>query len=92
MPSNTQAFEASLAAQHYAAAVLIERPAGYALGNHEHPFDAKALITQGEITIAVGGVERCYKAGDVFELARGTLHTERAGEAGVAYLAGRRSD
>ena len=92
MPNNTQAFEASLAAQHYAPAVMIERPAGYALGDHDHPFDTKALITQGEITIAVGGVERCYKAGDVYELARGSLHTERAGDAGVAYWVGRRSD
>ena len=91
MPSNTQAFEDSLLAEQYAGAVLIERPAGYALGDHDHPFDAKALITRGEITIAVGDVERCYQVGDVFELLRGTQHTERVGETGVAYLVGRRS-
>jgi len=76
--------------QGYAEPVEVRQPAGYHLGGHDHPFDAFALITEGQIDIGVDGVVMRYRVGDVFRLARGTRHTESAIEQGVVYLAARR--
>jgi mannose-6-phosphate isomerase-like protein (cupin superfamily) len=84
-------FEAALASQGYAPAVLIQQPIGYAMDVHQHPFDAFALITQGEITIEVDGVSSSYPAGTTFQLPANTPHKESALLQGVSYLAGRRS-
>jgi quercetin dioxygenase-like cupin family protein len=87
---NTQEFEASLRADHYGDIVTVEKPVGYSMGEHQHPFDACALITAGAISITVQGVERAYGVGDVFRLAAGTPHLESAVAHGVTYLVGRR--
>lgn len=87
---NLQEFEASLHAQRYDEIVPMERAVGYQLGEHSHAFDACAMITAGEIEIAVAGDPRTYRVGDVFRIPAQTVHTEAAGPAGVQYLAGRR--
>ena len=88
---NMNDFAAALDAQGYAPAVLVEKPAGYAMDTHQHPFDAFALIMQGEITIEVNGVTKSYSAGSTFQLAANTPHKESALLQGVRYLAGRRA-
>jgi quercetin dioxygenase-like cupin family protein len=85
-----QEFEASLRADHYGEIVTVEKPVGYSMGDHQHPFDACALITAGAISITVQGVERAYGVGDIFRLAAGTPHLESAVAHGVTYLVGRR--
>ncbi len=87
---NTQEFEASLKADNYDEITQVSRDVGYQVGEHQHPFDACALITAGQIAIAVDGVSKSYKTGEVFRLAAGVLHTEDASQFGVSYLAGRR--
>jgi quercetin dioxygenase-like cupin family protein len=87
---NTQEFEANLRADHYGEIVTVEKPVGYSMGEHQHPFDACALITAGAISITVQGVERAYGVGDIFRLAAGTPHLESAVAHGVTYLVGRR--
>ena len=87
---NTQEFEASLRADHYGEIVTVSKPVGYAMGEHQHPFDACALITDGAIAITVAGVERSYGVGDTFRLAAGTPHLDSAVAHGVTYLVGRR--
>jgi quercetin dioxygenase-like cupin family protein len=87
---NTQEFEAGLRAEHYGEIVTVEKPVGYSMGEHQHPFDACALITAGAITITVAGVERSYAVGDIFRLKAGTPHLENAVPHGVTYLVGRR--
>ncbi len=87
---NTQEFEASLKADSYDEITRVSKEAGYQMGEHQHPFDACALITAGQIAIAVDGVSKSYKAGDVFRLAAGVVHTEDASQFGVTYLVGRR--
>ena len=87
---NQQAFEAALQAQGYSPAVPVERPVGYSLAEHQHAFDAWALVTAGDITLVVEGVSTTYAAGDMFRLPAGTPHQESAGPSGVAYLSGRR--
>ena len=87
---NTQEFHDELKANQYDPAIAIDRPVGYAMGEHQHPFDACALITAGDITLVVDGVSTRYAAGDVFRLPAGTPHLEAAGPQGVSYLSGRR--
>ena len=87
---NIQEFHDELKANHFDEAVALERPAGYAMDDHQHPFDACAFIMAGDITLVVDGVSTCYGAGDVFRLPAGTPHLEAAGPNGVRYLSGRR--
>ena len=83
-------FEATLQADNFGEMIPIERPAGYAMGEHTHSFDARALITSGEFTLRVDGVSTTYAAGDIFRLSAGTPHHESAGPNGATYLSGRR--
>lgn len=87
---NPHEFESMLKAEGYTTITPIDRAVGYALGEHDHPFDACALITQGEITLTVDGVAITYAAGEIFRLPARTLHLESAGPSGVSYISGRR--
>ena len=44
-------FEAQLKADNFDEITLVEKPVGYAMGEHTHPFEARALITQGDISL-----------------------------------------
>ena len=85
-----QEFHDELKASGFDAAVAIDRPVGYAMDEHQHPFDACAMITAGDITLVVDSVSTRYGTGDVFRLPAGTPHHEAAGPQGVSYLSGRR--
>ena len=85
-----QEFDVSLQADGYSAGTMVERPTGYSLDDHHHPFDACALITAGEITLTVSGQSQTYAVGDIFRLPAGTPHLESVGPAGVTYLSCRR--
>ena len=87
---NTQEFHDELKANRFDVAVAIDRPVGYAMSEHQHPFDACALILAGDLTLVVDGVSTCYRSGEVFRLPAGTPHLEAAGPQGVSYLSGRR--
>ncbi len=84
-----QEFRALLAADGIATVVLVERQPG-ALDTHTHPFEARALILEGEITVvSASGEQRCGP-GDTFQLMADEPHTESYGPQGVKYLAGRK--
>ena len=87
---NIQDFEARLKAANFDAGVSISKPVGYTMGDHAHPFEAWALITQGDITLEVNGELTTYAAGDVFRLPAGTPHHESAVPHGVTYFVGRK--
>jgi quercetin dioxygenase-like cupin family protein len=87
---NQTEFEIALRAEAYDAAVLVEKPVGYSMDLHQHPFDAFALVTDGSISISANGVETTYQMGDVFRLAANTPHLESAVPHGVRYLVGRK--
>lgn len=87
---NLTDFETEARVGGYAEPVLVTKETGYSMGNHDHPFDAFALITAGQIDIGVAGKVQSYKVGEVFRLPRKTLHTESALAEGVTYLAARR--
>jgi quercetin dioxygenase-like cupin family protein len=71
-------------------AVLVERDPSGMLDCHSHPFESRALVVVGEITLVVDGLETLYRPGDVFHLKHGQLHIERYGPSGVRYLVGRK--
>ncbi len=68
---------------------VMREPNGF-LDTHTHPFEAKALILSGEITLVCQGREQRYQPGEVFHLAMAEPHTERYGPQGVSYLVGRK--
>lgn len=70
--------------------VEVIREADGALDVHQHPFEAKALILEGEIEIGLGPTGRVFFAGDVFHLQENEPHWERYGPNGVRYLSARR--
>ena len=65
-------------------------PPGTVVGEHAHPFDVRALVLDGEITLTLEGVDYAYREGDIFVLPAGHRHAETVGPAGVDYLVGRR--
>ena len=87
---NRQEFEAKLKAENFTECVTVSKPVGYEMDDHSHPFEAWALIIEGDITLRVNGSSTTYAAGDTFRLPAQTLHFESAGPHGVTYLAGRK--
>lgn len=83
-------FEKALAAEGYGEVVDRRMEANALNTDHQHEFDARLLVLEGEMTIARNGGEEVYRAGDAFAMTAGCRHSERAGAAGVRYLAGRR--
>jgi quercetin dioxygenase-like cupin family protein len=90
MPMNRADFEQELEGQGYREIVDRRMEAGAINPEHEHEFDARLLILEGEMTITCDGKERTYRAGDTFAMTAGRRHTEQCGSQGVRYLAGRR--
>jgi quercetin dioxygenase-like cupin family protein len=74
----------------FAEVVTVMRDPGGMVDDHTHPFEAKALVLHGELTIRVGDAERLYRTGDVFHLQANVSHSERFGSEGVQYLVGRK--
>ncbi len=83
-------FKAMLAAEHFDEVVTVEREANGSLDNHSHPFEAKALILDGELRIITNEHERVYGPGDIFHLQANVVHSERYGPRGTRYLVGRK--
>jgi quercetin dioxygenase-like cupin family protein len=79
-----------LAREGFQTTVLVEREAGASLNDHAHPFEAKALILEGELALRIADEETRYQAGDVFHLKANETHSERYGPEGVCYLVGRK--
>jgi len=83
-------FETELRAAGYTDIAAREMEPGKFNAEHTHEFDARGLVTGGEIVLTCGGKPRTYRSGDIFDMASGTPHTEQCGPAGVSYIAGRR--
>jgi len=83
-------FTLQLREQGFEQVSTVTREADGFLDTHTHPFEAKALILSGEITLVCQGRETLYRPGEVFHLAQAEPHSERYGPAGVSYLVGRK--
>ena len=72
---------------------VLERPwaPGAVAPIHTHPFEANALVVQGEMWLTEqGGTERRLTSGDRFNLAANVPHEERYGPQGATYWVARR--
>ena len=59
---------------------------------HTHPFEANALVVQGEMWLTEqGGTERRLEVGDRFQLRANVSHEERYGPRGAIYWVARRA-
>lgn len=83
-------FLGQLRAAGFEQVTTVTREPHGALEVHTHPFEARALILEGEIRISCAGRETVYRPGDVFHLAQAEPHSERYGPQGVRYLVGRK--
>ena len=73
---------------------VLERPwaPGTVVATHTHPFEANAIVVQGEMWLAVeDGPARQLLPGDRFHLQPGVPHSERYGACGATYWVARRS-
>ena len=70
--------------------VTVEREPNGALDLHRHPFEARALILDGELRLDQDGREQVCRRGDLFHLAPNAPHSESYGPEGVRYLVGRK--
>lgn len=57
---------------------------------HNHDFDTRLLVLEGEMTVVCGGTERCYRAGEILEIPAGAEHCERYGAGRLRFVAGLR--
>ena len=87
---DTTGFEAALVKDGYKDIETKALRSDYRAREHSHPFDVRALVLAGEITLTWNGAARSFAAGDVFTMDAGCVHAEAAGPDGVRYLVGRR--
>ncbi len=64
---------------------------GQVVGTHSHPFDADAIVVQGEMWLTSGDETLHLLPGGTFSLAAGTPHDERYGPEGATYWVARRA-
>jgi hypothetical protein len=57
---------------------------------HSHPFDVKAMVLKGALTLNRDGGSQTYKPGEVFAMPRGCVHYESYGDEGAVVLLGRK--
>ena len=90
LPSFAQ-FEAAARARGFDAVVERRWAPDTVVGEHTHPFDADALVVQGEMWLSCEGRTAHLLAGDRFALARLVPHAERYGPAGATFWVARRN-
>ena len=83
-------FIAMLEKEGYKEFVTVEREPHNMLDTHTHPFEARALITLGELRLVTGTQQQLCRVGDQFHLTAHTPHSEFCGAEGVHYLVGRK--
>lgn len=87
---NTAEFETALKRAGYLDVETKQVKPEFSTQPHAHPFDVRALVLDGDVTLTTGGESRTYRPGEVFEMAAGCEHSERHGPQGTKYLVGRR--
>jgi quercetin dioxygenase-like cupin family protein len=57
---------------------------------HAHPFDARALMLAGELTLTWEGQTHTFRVGETFDMPAGCVHSEQFGPEETTFLLGRR--
>lgn len=86
----TADFEAQLADEGFGPPEVRDIAAGTHNDTHAHPFEVKALMLDGELTLSCNGQSTTYRAGEVFTMAAGCEHVEQFGPEPARYLVGRK--
>ena len=86
-----QAFEAGALARGFDEVLERKWAPDAVLGAHKHPFDADALVVQGEMWLTVDDLVRHLRSGDTFALDANIVHAERYGSEGATYWVARRN-
>lgn len=90
LPSSFEAFRAeALACGCDEATVRVWQP-DTVIETHTHPFDAEAIVVQGEMWLREGKQTRHLTRGGTFRLRAGTSHGERYGAEGASYWVARK--
>lgn len=84
-------FESLLLARGFTTVLTREWAPHTVVESHSHPFDASALVVNGELWLTLGDATRHLCRGDTFEIPAGTEHAERYGPEGAVYWVGRRA-
>ena len=85
------AFKASALVDGFDEALERHWPANTVLDTHAHAFDAKAVVTQGEMWLTCGEQTQYLTPGSTFQLERNVPHSERYGADGATYWVARRN-
>lgn len=85
-----QAFQAELERDGYAV-MTNTTPGAKVNPEHSHPFDVKAMVLQGALTLSCDGQSRTYEPGEIFAMPRGCLHAESYDAEGAVVLVGRKA-
>lgn len=64
---------------------------GQIVETHTHPFDADAVLAEGEMWLTCSGETRHLHVGDTFHIPALTPHDERYGPGGAVYWVARRN-
>jgi quercetin dioxygenase-like cupin family protein len=83
-------FDQDLISKGYQKGMVRKLPAGLEMQSHTHPFDVRAMVLWGELTLTVDGKSFVYIAGDLFEMPKDCPHHELCGSEGVHYIYGRK--
>jgi quercetin dioxygenase-like cupin family protein len=86
---NRQTFEAELQRDGYDM-FTNTTPGAKMNPEHSHPFDVRAMVVEGALTLTSEGQSRTYRAGEIFTMSRGCLHSESYGPEGAVTLVGRK--
>lgn len=84
------AFEETLKREGYDEILTSTTPGEKYNAEHSHPYDVKAMVLDGAITLGWNGETRTFRPGEIFTMARGCPHTETFGPEGVVSLVGRK--
>ncbi len=84
-------FQASAKAQGYQEVLERQWAPDTVVKEHIHPFDASALVVEGELWLTVGERTHHLLPGGRFEVPRNTPHAERYGPKGATFWVGRRT-
>lgn len=86
-----EAFKSRALAAGFDEALVREWAPNAVIEEHAHPFDADAVVTQGEMWLSCAEGTRHLLPGGTFQLAAGTPHSERYGPEGATYWVARRA-
>lgn len=85
-----QEFEAKLRTDGYGEIERKRIQPNLANSDHGHPFSVRGLILDGAFTIAIDGVPRTYRPGEIFAVEAGCAHHETTDGQGAEVIVGRK--